>query len=618
MKLITIQLAMVWLVIQAMPHLVHGGGLRGLSSSSAIDSTSNDSRSHDDRTHRHAQEEDLGDLAISTVIPGDMFLPPDFNQDNTNSTAVAEGDIGTSDTPISDIETTLDDDAMGALPLISQSTTPTSTEELAATTTTMTDVDEEANVQEEDLGGVNDQSSVFEQLDDSAVLSTLSDVSTPSDADSAIQSIHNAVPEPAAYICKGGKAEMWVGSHNLVTGIDRAEIWIISSDTNDHKVNVNWKKLEPGWVPNGYKGDKQCAKFFTIGAGTPTPNALLPKLKGELNRKADGISKLSGAVLITNTIDVAGLKKKVDQANSIMNNNFVSNGLRYDDFPPEPSSGGFGWQRFNSNGYVSGLLSYLNQPVKKPSLGNLRGWDKPVPKEFFQNSYYYPFTLPSTLHGIVNKASKKCKNVGKAEVWVGRHEVAFDNDHSKLWVISSNVNDHAKLGIWQDLWPERVPSGYKGDKYCAKFFSVGAESSGGNLAGSFNRGSDVSDDLLGAVLLSDSVDVATLHSRIKQANIVMNANFKQTTLKYELFPADWNELHQDWEEFNSNSYISGLQTFLGYSVKRPSFGNLPGWTKPVPKAFFTSNKTDAQVKAEIIKLYDPSWPAFWISNKIPF
>ena len=43
MKFFTIQLAMVWLVLQATPHLVHGGGLCGLSSSSAIDSTSNDS-----------------------------------------------------------------------------------------------------------------------------------------------------------------------------------------------------------------------------------------------------------------------------------------------------------------------------------------------------------------------------------------------------------------------------------------------------------------------------------------------------------------------------------------------------------------------------------------------
>ena len=75
---------------------------------------------------------------------------------------------------------------------------------------------------------------------------------------------------PKAPICKGGKTEVWVGHHpyfeTTVGTFSHSKLWVINSDTTEHKMLDDWKELLPHRVPVGYKGDKSCAKFFTIGS----------------------------------------------------------------------------------------------------------------------------------------------------------------------------------------------------------------------------------------------------------------------------------------------------------------------------------------------------------------
>jgi len=490
--------------------------------------------------HRRRNSE-IGDLAMSTVIPGDMF-PPDVNsQVDTNITAVVEGDV---------IEAPLGDDAMGAPPSI----TPTSTKDIAVTTTTMAVVDEEAIIHED---VVIDQSTVVQDSGKpataAAALSTSPDGSSLADiGNGEVNSIQNSALRlrKRKKPCTGGKAEVWVGRHPAFIEQDRwwdhSKIWVISSDSSEHSsLKDVWKDLLPSWVRTGYKGDKGCAKFYTIGAGGENG-----ELIGRVNRvNNDVTSDLLDAVFVGRDINPASLKTTVEKANTIMNGNFQRTLLEYEMFPDDWNSGGPGWEEFNSNGYISGLLSFLGYIGKKPKGGNLPGWNKPVPKAFFTTSYY-------NNAGVLNAVIKAhtCTG-GKAEVWVGRHSVVPGvADHAKIWVISSDSKEHASPNVvWNHLWPSRVPGGYKGDRGCAKFYTIGAEGVKSlsslltwELTGKVNRDEDKLNDLLGAAYVYNA-DPVTLKTSVDKANVIMNGNFQRTILEYDLYP-DAISGGSGWEE----------------------------------------------------------------------
>jgi hypothetical protein len=164
---------------------------------------------------------------------------------------------------------------------------------------------------------------------------------------------------------------------------------------------------------------------------------------------------------------------------------------------------------------------------------------------------------------------------------------AIDNDiechHSKLWVISSDNNEHKLLDIWKQLKPQRVPKGYLGDKSCAKFFTIGAGNDELLLEASLNRKFDVELNLNGANFVARNYSPRTLKINFDRANEIVNGNFERTSLYNIRRPSPF--LYD--REFSDNSYVSGILSNLGLPVKRPQEGNMIGWLKPIPKKLFT-------------------------------
>jgi hypothetical protein len=507
MKFITIQLATVWLFLQATPHFVCGDGLRRSSSSSSSAATI-----------EHALEEGGGDPSASAVVPADMLLHGD--------------DVTANVSPINVVDT-MEEDEMRERSL--QVTCPT-----------------------------------------------------------------------------GGKTEVWFGYHPIVSNtytFYQAKLWVISSDPTKHSIpSIEWTVLaNPLWIPSAYKGIKACAKIFTIGSLEGTGSTSKKNLLGVVNNGGDWINPLLSPLLVSSDYDPAVLKAKIDEANTNMNNNFINTNLEYEVMPWDDwYKRGYGWNEFSSNGYISGVLSYLFPAFKFPSMsGYYLGLKKPVPTTFFTTTYS-AFTEDELNQKVKNEVYKTqvCTG-GNAELWVGRHPVhpvptKIDwVDHVKLWVISSNVTQHAALGsVWKDLTRERVPDTYYGDKNCAKFFSIGAISNNDELFGGVNHAEDWGKELFGAYRLKSGVDPVSLKTLVDSKNTILNGNFIATSLKHDTaFPRDVNNGAFGWNEFNSNGYIRGLLRSLKYSESGPNGGTMPGWTKPIPSAFFeVSYTTDDQVK----------------------
>ncbi len=133
---------------------------------------------------------------------------------------------------------------------------------------------------------------------------------------------------------------------------------------------------------------------------------------------------------------------------------------------------------------------------------------------------------------------------GKAEVWVGNHKVASIStfNHSKIWVISSDLNEQKALNtpkmMVKPLWPSRILGAYKGDKCCAKFFSIGAAQVSDEFVAEFNREYDVGEDLYYPSFVSRGYDPLLLKTKVEKATLNLNWNFNNTHLEYATFP-DW-------------------------------------------------------------------------------
>lgn len=389
-----------------------------------------------------------------------------------------------------------------------------------------------------------------------------------------------------------GQAEVWVGHHSLQSNLnnfDQAKIWVISSNPDHHSSLPagTWKPVPTSMELNGYMGNRKSAKFYSIGAGEVSKN-----LVGAINRPVDTSNPLHDAEFVMHIDNPAAFKARIEMANKKMNDFFSKSLLQYQAYPwTDWYKRGYGWVEYNSNGYVSGLLSYLGHNISNPGTF-LHGWDKPVQKAFFEKNF-------TTNIAVKNEVFNNCLG-GEAEVWVGYHNVSTTAEqdvwvhHAKLWVISSDSSHHKPDGVWKDLRQDRVPTGYKGDKNCAKFYTLGAGFSKPDLVPVVNYKDDVEIGLSGAVLVKSGVDPVSLMADIEIANKNVKESFENTDLKRETaFPRDWNDWGWGWDEFNGNGYISGLLKFLNYDevdldATIFSEGILPGWKKSVPAAFFDS------------------------------
>jgi len=419
-----------------------------------------------------------------------------------------------------------------------------------------------------------------------------------------------ATPKPTP--CPtGGKTEVWIGFHSWKSNgyeFNQAKIWVISSDPNKHSVG-SWKDFDKTVkVPTFYKGgNKACAKFYTIGASGDKGKNLV----GEVNRESDYITPLTkGQRPVSSDIDPAALRMKADEAIRIMNSNFANTELEYEMYLREKwYIDGYGWNQFSPSGFISGLLSYLFPEFSYKSQYNddprglAFGWYKPVPKTFF-NTEYKP---ASTSAKDILEVKIKVKNeVYKAqpcttrstELWVGRHPITTDptqlRDHEKLWVISSDPQQHVLPGtgiVWNDLRRDWVPVGFNGDKNCAKFFSIGVFDLENGIGG-INYEEDYKNPLEGPNAVRRGVDPFTIKTSVEQANRKLFETFSKTSLKHTTFPTDENRWDFGWNEFNSNGYIHGLLRYLfpksSSSEISPAAGTLPfpGWGKVIPVELF--------------------------------
>ena len=427
----------------------------------------------------------------------------------------------------------------------------------------------------------------------------------------------------------GSKTEVWFGYHTIQSNLNnfyQAKLWVISSDPTFHSnPAITWNvPTTTTPVPSAYKGNKLCAKFFTIGAMEGTGTYSKKNLLGIVNSNSDITNPLNGALLVSSDYNPATLKTQIDTANTIMINNFINTNLEYEVYPWDDwYKRGYGWNEFSPNGYVSGILGYLFPSFKFPTTMNsyLFGLKKPVPATLFTTTF--TADTEDELNQKVRKEVYKTVpcTAGKAELWVGRHRVRPNPtkidwvDHAKLWVISSNATQHGQLGsIWKDLSLESVPDGYSGDKNCAKFFSVGAMSLNNELFAGVNLADDVNvtKGLLGAYRISSRVDPLSLKTTVDEKNIVLNRNFINTSLKHDTsFPRDKNNFGFDWNIFNSNGYISGLLPHLKYSVISPVGGFLPGWTKPINYELFRTDYSNSEGPLKVYlgvtgSVYEPS------------
>jgi hypothetical protein len=152
-----------------------------------------------------------------------------------------------------------------------------------------------------------------------------------------------------------------------------------------------------------------------------------------------------------------------------------------------------------------------------------------------------------------------CTAGSKAELWVSYHPSTLKTgtDQAVIWVISSDIAQIKQLlNWWKDLRQDWIPTGYGGDKTCAKYFMIGAmrrmamlwPQAGPivghvNLSPGLNMADDLKYKLSGAVVVSKKQESATLKAQIDSANKFVGENFaidpifgQSWDLKYEDLP----------------------------------------------------------------------------------
>lgn len=199
------------------------------------------------------------------------------------------------------------------------------------------------------------------------------------------------------------------------------------------------------------------------------------------------------------------------------------------------------------------------------------------------------------------------------ELWYGNHPVLGSLHHSKLWLITDELplasqSTYAFLRAASKT--QIASSAFIGPcNIWAITIGAGPDKSADELTASFNRPKDVSAALYNPSLVasfSTPEQALQFLASVAAKNKTMNANFDNTTLEYELFPGSSYSAWSEWDEFNSNSYVSGLLGSFGYSA--PSSGaTAPGYSKPIPAFIFTTTFSSTSQLKKSWKLHFPGF-----------
>lgn len=432
-----------------------------------------------------------------------------------------------------------------------------------------------------------------------------------------------------------GQAQIWFGYHKInpdLTNMYQAELWVISPYTSHKSLpGFVWNAMPSDTPPEMFflKGlDPSCYHFFTVGAGgksSQKPDVL----EAGMNRNADVNKPILDPkfLKVRSKENLVRFKTTTDEAITAINANFeakldpndaTKTLLKYNLLPHmDWYKLGHGWEQFNANGFMAGLLNKLG--IKKSAnidTSMLFGWDKPVPQELFQAPTISSF---ADMKSIVLH-SKEC-TTSPAELWVGYHtdstNLVAPVDHAKIWVIQSTAA--ALPSDWKDLTPEMVPVGYEGDRNCAKFFSLSSGFGHGQYEGLVNENNDINTNLLGAVKVSFEIPDDLLEVIKTTTNPNIKANF-QLLKSMTAFPQDWNAWDIGWREFNGNGYISGFLNYLAHLQSnlqedqtgdqgfKPTGSFLDGWKKDIPIEFFeTTFTTLKEMKAAVDADHKPDF-----------
>jgi RHS repeat-associated protein len=202
------------------------------------------------------------------------------------------------------------------------------------------------------------------------------------------------------------------------------------------------------------------------------------------------------------------------------------------------------------------------------------------------------------------------------ELWYGNHPVTISagiHDHSKLWLVTDDASYVSASP--NDFLPAltKTQPATPGSQGCSIWFvatGAGSDLAFDELIADLNRSTDAGINLNNASLVftfSTGAQADAFLSLVDVRNGILNGNFQNTDLEYEAIPGASYTSWSAWDEFNSNSYISGLLTSFGIAVP-PSGGSTPGYSKPIPSFVYTSVFQDTSALKSVWRM---QFPGFW-------
>lgn len=202
------------------------------------------------------------------------------------------------------------------------------------------------------------------------------------------------------------------------------------------------------------------------------------------------------------------------------------------------------------------------------------------------------------------------------ELWYGNHipDAAKTSRHSKLWMVTDEAelaNANRKLFDFKPALSKTESGRSEGSDPCLWLIAMGAGPNWAidELIAEFNRTDDVGKTLENPTLVTTFTTVPSARDFLLQVlarNKTMNQNFENTTLEYDLYPDPSYTSTLGWDEFNSNSYISGLLTSFGYATPAPN-GPAPGYEKPVPTFVFTQHFLSTRELKRVWRIHYPGF-----------
>gem|GEM_PF-6710147 len=205
------------------------------------------------------------------------------------------------------------------------------------------------------------------------------------------------------------------------------------------------------------------------------------------------------------------------------------------------------------------------------------------------------------------------------ELWYGNHLVEFlgmSGFHSKLWLITDEAELVRHAGSQRfTFFPVLSKTKTAGKDFIgacnlyALAIGAGPDQSPDELWAQFNRRRDIELDLFNPELVtsfSSMPDAIRFLNTVQNRNTIMNQNFINTTLEYDV-DVDYSYISTfGWDEFNSNSYVSGLLRSLGYRLPIVTV-SAPGYRKPLPNFVFTTSFASSE---QLRKAWKLAYPGF--------